>query len=322
MSEDPAEPAGGTAERPDGEAAEHADGATTRLFEEHRGLLFSVAYRMLGTVADAEDAVQDAWLRWASADRSGIQDVKAYLVRVVSNIALDRLRSARAHREAYVGPWLPEPLLTSPDVAEDAELAESVSMALLVVLETLSPLERAVFVLREVFGFPYAEIAEALDRSETSVRQLGTRARKHVEARRPRFAADGRERRAATERFFDAVLGGDINRLMETLAPDVALWTDGGGKVRAARRVIHGADKVGRWLRAVSSSPFGGVEPRDWVVRRVSVNGEPGLLVEGPDGPFTVVTAEVDSAGTVTKVLMVANPDKLRALAEGRRLPM
>ncbi|GAA4133857.1 RNA polymerase sigma-70 factor [Actinomadura keratinilytica] len=315
MSGNPAEPA-------DGRAAEPADAEAARLFEEHRGLLFSVAYRMLGTVADAEDAVQDAWLRWSAADRSGIADVKAYLVRVVSNLALDRLRSARAHRETYVGPWLPEPLLTAPDVAEDAELAESVSMAMLVVLETLSPLERAVFVLREVFGFPYAEIAKALDRSETSVRQLGTRARKHVEARRPRFAADGRERQAATERFFDAVLGGDINRLMETLAPDVTLWTDGGGKVRAARRVIHGADKVGRLLRAIAGSPYAGVDPQDWTFRRVTVNGEQGLLVEGPAGPLTVVIVEVGPGGTVTRVLMVANPDKLRAVSEGRHLPV
>ncbi|HEX2315027.1 MAG TPA: sigma-70 family RNA polymerase sigma factor, partial [Thermomonospora sp.] len=156
---------------------------------------------MLGTAADAEDAVQDAWLRWSGADRTRVADPKAYLVRITTNLSLDRLRSARARRETYVGPWLPEPMLTSPDVAEDAELAESVSMAMLVVLETLSPLERAVFVLHEVFGYPYGEIAVALDRTETTVRQLGTRARKHVEARRPRYESDRRERRAAVERF-------------------------------------------------------------------------------------------------------------------------
>ncbi|WP_341770178.1 RNA polymerase sigma-70 factor [Actinomadura darangshiensis] len=291
-------------------------------FEEHRNLLFAVAYRMLGTAADAEDAVQDAWLRWSAGDRSGVADPKAYLVRITTNVALDRLRSAQARRETYVGPWLPEPLLTSPDVAEDAELSESVSMAMLVVLETLSPLERAVFVLKEVFGFPYAEIGEALDRSEVSVRQLGTRARKHVEARRPRFEAGGAERREATDRFMDAVLGGDINRLMEVLAPDVALWTDGGGKVRAALRPIHGADKVGRWLTAITGRPYAGVEPADMRIRRVYINGEPALVVDGPDGPLSTVTVDVDADGRVHGIHLVANPDKLRSVAGGRELPL
>ncbi|WP_433477412.1 RNA polymerase sigma-70 factor [Spirillospora sp. CA-142024] len=291
-------------------------------FEEHRNLLFAVAYRMLGTAADAEDAVQDAWLRWSAADRSGVADPKAYLVRITTNVALDRLRSAQVRRETYVGPWLPEPMLTSPDVAEDAELSESVSMAMLVVLETLSPLERAVFVLKEVFGYPYAEIAKALDRSEVSVRQLGTRARKHVEARRPRFEAGGAERREVTDRFLDAVLGGDINRLMEVLAPDVALWTDGGGKVRAARRIIHGSDKVGRWLTGISRQPYAGVEPADMLIRRVDINGEPALVVDGPNGPISTVTVDLDDTGRVQAIHLVANPDKLRSIAEGRELPM
>ncbi|MGP4023959.1 RNA polymerase sigma-70 factor [Actinomadura sp. 3N407] len=291
-------------------------------FEEHRNLLFAVAYRMLGTAADAEDAVQDAWLRWFAADRSGVVEPKAYLVRITTNVALDRLRSARARRETYVGPWLPEPMLTSPDVAEDAEMSESVSMAMLIVLETLSPLERAVFVLKEVFGYPYAEIAKALDRAETSVRQLGTRARKHVEARRPRFEAGGAERREATSRFFDAVVGGDINRLMEVLAPDVALWTDGGGKVRAALRIIHGADKVGRWLSAITGRPYAGIEPADMRIRRVHLNGEPALVVDGPDGPISTVTVDIDDDGRIQAVHLVANPDKLNSIATGRRLPM
>jgi RNA polymerase sigma-70 factor (ECF subfamily) len=294
----------------------------TDAFEEHRNLLFAVAYRMLGTAADAEDAVQDAWLRWSSGDRSGVADPKAYLVRITTNVALDRLRSAQARRETYVGPWLPEPMLTSPDVAEDAELSESVSMAMLVVLETLSPLERAVFVLKEVFGYPYAEIAAALDRSEASVRQLGTRARKHVEARRPRFEAGGAERRAATERFLDAVLGGDINRLMEVLAPDVALWSDGGGKVRAPRRAIFGADKVGRFLGGIRGVAYQGVAAGDMRFERVEVNGEPAIVVAGPDGPISAVTVDIDPSGQVQTIHLVANPDKLRALAEGRRLPM
>ncbi|TDC46502.1 RNA polymerase sigma-70 factor [Actinomadura sp. KC345] len=291
-------------------------------FEEHRNLLFAVAYRMLGTAADAEDAVQDAWLRWSAADRSDVADPKAYLVRITSNVALDRLRSARAKRETYVGPWLPEPMLTAPDVAEDVEMSESVSMAMLVVLETLSPLERAVFVLKEVFGYPFAEIAKALDRTEASVRQLGTRARKHVEARRPRFAAGGAERREATDRFFDAVLGGDVNRLMEVLAPDVTLWTDGGGKVKAARRVIHGADKISRWIGAVTGAPYVGVEPADMRMRRVDLNGEPALVIEGPAGPIGTVTIDLNDDGRIQAVYMVANPDKLSSIAEGRRLPM
>jgi RNA polymerase sigma-70 factor (ECF subfamily) len=294
----------------------------TDAFEEHRNLLFAVAYRMLGTAADAEDAVQDAWLRWSSGDRSGVADPKAYLVRITTNVALDRLRSAQARRETYVGPWLPEPMLTSPDVAEDAELSESVSIAMMVVLETLSPLERAVFVLKEVFGYPFAEIAAALDRSEASVRQLGTRARKHVEARRPRFEAGGAERRAATERFLDAVLGGDINRLMEVLAPDVALWSDGGGKVRAPRRAIFGADKVGRFLGGISGVTYQGVEPSAMRFERVEINGEPAIVVAGPDGPISAVTVDIDPSGQVQTIHLVANPDKLRALAEGRRLPM
>jgi RNA polymerase sigma-70 factor (ECF subfamily) len=278
---------------------------------------------MLGTAADAEDAVQDAWIRWSAADRSDVQDPKAYLVRITTNVALDRLRSARAQRETYVGPWLPEPMLTSPDIAaEGAELSESVSMAMLVVLETLSPLERAVFVLKEVFGYPYAEIARALDRTETSVRQLGTRARKHVEARRPRFEAGGAERRAATERFLDAVVGGDINRLMETLAPDVTLWTDGGGKVRAPRKIVHGVELIARFFANITNRPYEGVDPQDWRLRRVEINGGPAVVVDGPDGPISAISATVGDDGRVRDIQLVANPDKLRAIAEGRTLPM
>src|SRR4051812_42909924 len=204
--------------------------AGAKAFEDHRSLLFSVAYRMMGTAADAEDIVQDAWLRWSAGDRSAVEDPRAYLVRVVTNTVIDRLRSARVQRESYVGPWLPEPVLTSPDVAEDVELAESVSLAMLVVLETLSPLERAVFVLREVFGFSYAEIATTLERSEVSVRQVAPRARQHVAERRPRFSPGRGEQRRVTEEFLAATLGGDLERLLAVLAPDVVLVSDGGGK--------------------------------------------------------------------------------------------
>ncbi|MFC5749394.1 RNA polymerase sigma-70 factor [Actinomadura rugatobispora] len=301
---------------------EEPGGGPDAVFQEHRNLLFAVAYRMLGIAADAEDAVQDAWLRWSAADRSGVADPRAYLVRITTNLALDRLRSAQAQRESYVGPWLPEPMLTAPDVAEDAELSESVSMAMLVVLETLSPLERAVFLLKEVFGFPYGEIAQALDRSETAVRQLGTRARKHVEARRPRFETDRRARREATELFLEASLGGDLNKLMEALAPDVVLWTDGGGKVRAARRTIHGAAKVARWVVAVTGLPYAGVRPEDMRLRWAELNGLPGLVLDGPDGPIATITLEVDGEGRIAEIHMVANPDKLRAISANSELPM
>ena len=209
-------------------------------FAEHRTLLFSIAYRILGSAADAEDVVQDAWFKWSADDRSQVSDPKAYLARIVSNLAMDRLRSTRRQRETYVGPWLPEPILTERDASEDVAVAESVSVAMLVVLETLSPLERAVFVLKEVFDFSYAEIADAVDRSESAVRQAGHRARNHIQARRPRFEADRDKEARATERFFAASIGGDINELMELLAPDVTLWTDGGGKVRQAMRPIVG----------------------------------------------------------------------------------
>ena len=212
-------------------------------FADHRNLLFSIAYRILGSAADAEDVVQDAWFKWSADDRSQVSDPKAYLARIVSNLSMDRLRSTRHQRETYVGPWLPEPILTQADAADDVAAAESVSMAMLVVLETLSPLERAVFVLKEVFDFTYAEIGDAVERSEAAVRQAAHRAREHIRARRPRFETDRVKKRAATERFFAAITGGDINELMELLAPEVTLWTDGGGKVRQAMRPIIGVDQ-------------------------------------------------------------------------------
>jgi RNA polymerase sigma-70 factor (TIGR02957 family) len=288
-------------------------------FENYRELLFAVAYRMLGTVADAEDAVQDAWLRWSGTDRSQVRDPRAYLVRVVTNTAVDRLRSARAKRESYVGPWLPEPILTSPDVSEEVELAESVSMAMLVVLETLTPLERAVFVLREVFGFPHAEIATALDRSEVSVRQVARRARAHVQARRPRQPTEPAEHRRVMAEFGAAVLGGDINRLMAVLAPDVVLWTDGGGKVPAARRIIEGADKVARLVVGGWQRGYSGVSMADMRLQTADINGGPALLFEGPEGLLAAVLLEI-TGGRLTAIHLVANPDKLVAVTEGRIL--
>ncbi|MFE6153209.1 RNA polymerase sigma-70 factor [Streptomyces sp. NPDC057889] len=284
------------------------------VFEEHRPVLMGVAYRMLGRVADAEDVVQDAWLRWAQADRDEVREPRAYLVRVATRLAIDRLRQAQVRREAYVGPWLPEPLVTdfgptAPDTAEAAVLAESVSLAVLVVLESLSPLERAVFVLREAFGFPFAEIANTLERSESAVRQLAGRARKHVDERRPRFDVDPVEQRDLTERFLAAATGGDLEGLMTLLAPDARLVGDSGGKSKAPLRVIESADKVGRFLLGAAKGGGAG-----FTFRIVELNGGPAVLalVDGkPDSVFQVDVAD----GHVQCVYIVRNPDKLASLA-------
>ncbi len=281
------------------------------VFEEHRNLLFAVAYRILGSATDAEDAVQDTWLKWSAADRSAVDDPRAYLTRIVANVATDRLRSAARRRETYIGPWLPEPIpldAAAPD-------ADSVSTAMLVVLETLSPLERAVFVLREVFGFGYAEIATAVERSEAAVRQAGHRAREHVQARRPRFTADRAQQRSATERFLAAAGGGDINMLMEVLSPDVALWTDGGGKVKHLTRPVVGARKVATWFAGVARRPYEGVSPADMTMRIVELNGGPGLVFTGAGRVIGTITFDFDADGRITAIYNVANPDKLRALS-------
>ncbi|MEU7743123.1 RNA polymerase sigma-70 factor [Nonomuraea sp. NPDC049158] len=288
-----------------------------QVFNEHRNLLFSVAYRVLGTVADAEDAVQDAWIKWSADDRSQVADPKAYLARIVSNLALQRLRSTRYQRETYVGPWLPEPILTSGDTADDITNADSVSTAMLVVLETLSPLERAVFVLKEVFDFSHAEIAQAVERSETAVRQAAHRAREHVRARRPRFIADRSRQRDVTERFLAAATGGDINTLMELLSPDVTLWTDGGGKVRQALRPVVGAQTVAAWFGAIGKVTYQGVEPGDMNAELVEINGGPGMVFSGLGRVIATVTFDFDADGRITAIHNIANPDKLRAIAEG-----
>lgn len=292
------------------------------VFDDHRNLLFSVAYRVLGTAADAEDAVQDTWVKWSSADRSRVADPKSYLVRIVTNVAMDRLRSARVRRETYVGPWLPEPILTTTDTADDVTAAESVSMALLVVLETLSPLERAVFVLKEAFGFTYAEIADAVERSEEAVRQAAHRARGHVRARRPRFHTDPARQREVTERFFAAATGGDLNTLMQLLAPDVTLWTDGGGKVRQAMRPVTGADRVATWFAAVGTRPYQGIAPADMRAEVVELNGGPGVVFSGGGRVIATLTLDVDRTGRITAIHNVANPDKLRAVAVGTVHPV
>ncbi|WP_225803974.1 RNA polymerase sigma-70 factor [Streptomyces sp. NK15101] len=286
----------------------------TELFEEHRPMLLGVAYRMLGRTADAEDVVQEAWLRWTAADRTAVREPRAFLVRITTRLAIDRLRQAQARRESYVGPWLPEPLVTdfgpaAPDSAERALLADSVSLAVLVVLESLSPLERAVFVLREAFGFPYGEIATALDRSEAAVRQLAGRARRHVDEGRPRYDVDPAERRDLTERFLSAAAGGDLGELLALLAPDVRLVGDSGGKSKAPLRIIESADKVGRFLVAVAGDSWQGYE-----VRFLELNGAPAVLVLADGRPETVFQIEVRD-GLVQCVHIIRNPDKLQGLA-------
>ncbi|MEU9143783.1 RNA polymerase sigma-70 factor [Streptomyces sp. NPDC048349] len=281
----------------------------TDTFEENRRLLFGTAYRMLGSVADAEDIVQDAWLAWNRTDRTAVAHPQAYLVRTVTNLSLNRLTSARAVREAYVGPWLPEPLLTSPDVAEEAELADTVSMAVLVVLETLTPVERAVFLLREVFGYAYAEIAEVVGKSEAAVRQSAHRAREHVRARRPRFTADASEQREIAEKFLAACAGGDLGEVLALLAPDVVSWSDGGGVVSAARRPLQGPDRVARWLLGVLAKP----DVRGMEMRITEINGEPGLLLVLGGAHIGAVTFEA-AGGRITALRFVVNPQKLRGV--------
>ncbi|MER5847685.1 RNA polymerase sigma factor SigJ [Streptomyces sp. NPDC002012] len=290
-----------------------ADTATD-VFEDHRPVLTGVAYRMLGRIADAEDVVQEAWLRWSSASREDVREPRAFLVRIITRLAVDRLRQVQSRREAYVGPWLPEPLVTDfgpavPDTAEQAVLADSVSVAVLVVLESLSPLERAVFVLREAFGFPYAEIAATLDRTEAAVRQLAGRARRHVEERKPRYDVDPAQCRDLTERFLAAAAGGDIEELLALLAPDVRLVGDSGGKSKAPLRVIESADKVGRFLIAVAHG-----QTQDLDMRFLELNGAPGLLVLSGGKPDSVFQVDVRD-GLIQCVYIVRNPDKLANLA-------
>ena len=286
----------------------------TDVFEEHRPVLLGVAYRMLGRVADAEDVVQEAWLRWSGADRADVREPRGYLVRITTRLAIDRLRQIKARNEAYVGPWLPEPYVTDfgdvvPDTAERAVLADSVSLAVLVVMESLSPLERAVFVLREAFGYPYADIAALLDREEPAVRQLAGRARRHVEERRPRYEVDPAQRRDFTERFLAAAAEGDLDALMSLLAPDVRLVGDSGGKSKAPVRIIETADKVGRFLIGAARK---GVP--DMSFRALELNGGPAVVVLSGDEVVTVFQVDV-ADGRIQSVYLLSNPDKLQSLS-------
>lgn len=277
-------------------------------FVAHRNLLFTVAYQVLGTAADAEDVVQETWLQWAATDRSDVRDPRAFLVRVVTRQAMNRLRTLARRREEYVGEWLPEPLLTGPDVAEDVELAESVSIAMLTVLETLGPTERVVFVLREVFDVPYDEIAAAVDKSAAAVRQVAHRAREHVRARRPRVRVEPGEQERVVARFLEAVGTGDLPALLEVLAPDVEMISDGGGLAPAVRIPLSGADLIGRALAGFARrAPEGAA----LVPRRL--NGAPAACVE-IDGVLDTAISIVVEDGLVTGIYAVRNPDKLTRL--------
>ncbi|MCA2223597.1 RNA polymerase sigma-70 factor [Nonomuraea aurantiaca] len=273
----------------------------TEAFLAHRNLLFTVAYEMLGSAADAEDVLQETWLLWAGVDLGTVRDQRAYLVRITTRQALKRLRTLGRRKESYVGPWLPEPLLTAPDVAEDVELADSVSTAMLLVLETLQPTERAVFVLREVFDLDYDEIAEAVGKSPAAVRQIAHRARGHVAARRPRDVVSPAETRAALQAFQRAVETGDLQRLLDILAPDVVLLADGGGVKLAALAPVVGADQVARVLGNLT--PVASLQP-------AQVNGHPALIVRLDGEIDTVVTVRIGN-GLITGLYAVRNPEKL-----------
>jgi RNA polymerase sigma-70 factor (ECF subfamily) len=278
-------------------------------FVTHRGLLFTVAYEMLGSAADAEDVVQETWLRWADVDQSQVREPRAYLVRIVTRQALNRLRTLARQREEYVGSWLPEPLLTSPDVAEDVELAESVSIAMLTVLETLGPAERAVFVLRDVFDAPYDEIAEAVGKTPAAARQIAHRARAHVAARRPRMEVSRAQQQAVVERFLAALTSGDLQGLMDVLAPDIVLVADGGGMAPAVRHPVQGQKQVATLLNGFARFAPGAQVATLWL------NGGLAAWID-PGGEFNTAVSLAVEDGRITRIYAVRNPHKLTRLVE------
>lgn len=285
-------------------------------FEEHRHHLFGVAYRMLGRVAEAEDVVQETWLRWNEADRTAIERPKAWLTTVGSRIAIDRLRSAQARREAYVGPWLPEPIVTSPDdPAEHAELAESLSIAFLTMLERLDPVERAAFLLREVFGHDYDEVAATIDRSSVNCRQIVHRAKERLGPDRPaRFDPGPEAERRLLDSFMAAAVGGDLDALHRVLAEDVVAWSDGGVKQHAARRPVVGRDRVAIFVRGIASKRS--LLHSELRVEHARVNGAPGFLVYGDGEVFMTMAFDIGADGIKT-IHSVLNPDKLDHLRAG-----
>lgn len=285
--------------------------STSRIrdFDLHRPLLFSIAYRMLGSVMDAEDVVQEAFVRWQGASEGGVRSPRAYLSAVVTRLSIDQLRSVRVRREEYVGPWLPEPLPEEPDIADTAALNESLSMAFLVLLESLTPTERAVFLLREVFDYDYGEISRLVGKSEANCRQIARRARGYIAARRPRFERSPEQEERMTESFLEACMEGDMEGLLGLLAEDIILWSDGGGKVRAALNPIRGSDKVARFFMGILSKA-----PPGLVVRQTRVNGQPGIIGYYADGqPQSVTTFDI-AEECIRAIHTLVNPEKLRNL--------
>jgi|RhiMetdeSRZDD1v2_1073273.scaffolds.fasta_scaffold343785_1 RNA polymerase sigma-70 factor (ECF subfamily) len=310
--------------------AESAMSSPDASFEPYRRRLVGLAYRMLGSMADAEDAVQETYLRWHTADRDNVSNPRAFLMTTTTRICLDMLKSARARREEYVGPWLPEPVVDTAALAPDSrtELAEDLSIALLLTLDRLSPLERAAFLLHDVFDFSFNEVAPALERSEAACRQLAARARSHVRAVRPRGATVPPARSGEIDAkhaqllsaFMAATQAGDLDALTRLLASDVRIVTDGGGKVRAAREVIDGADRAAQFLVNASRPHPGQWWRTDFTLRVATINGLPGVIVDAPEGP--VQTAAFEIEGDVIRALyVVRNPEKLRHLATGARPP-
>jgi RNA polymerase sigma-70 factor (ECF subfamily) len=280
----------------------------TQVFDRNRPLLFSIACRMMGSVMDAEDAVQEAYLRWERASEDEVRSPSAYLSKVVTRLCIDRLRSSRVRREQYVGPWLPEPLLgeQAKEISLAPDLEDTLSMAFLVLLESLTPVERAVFLLREVFDYEYAEIAALVGKSEANSRQISRRARQSVAARRPRFESSPQQEERLIESFLRASLSGEMEALLALLSDDVTLYSDGGGKTRAALNPIYGADNVARFLTGILSNI-----PPGFAVRQTRVNGRPGLVGYFGDGsPHSVVTLEV-AEGSIRAIRLVVNPEKL-----------
>ncbi|MFD0363020.1 RNA polymerase sigma-70 factor [Nocardia sp. GCM10030253] len=274
--------------------------SATEAFVAHRNLLFTVAYEMLGSAADAEDVLQETWMKWVGVDLDTVHEQRAYLVRITTRQALIRLRTLGRRKESYIGPWLPEPLLTAPDVAEDIELADSVSMAMLLVLETLAPTERAVFVLREVFDLGYDEIADAVDKTPAAVRQIAHRARTHVAARRPRGIVSPAQTRDTLDAFQHAIETGNLQSLLDVLAPDVVLLTDGGGIKQAALSPIVGADMVALVLGRITAASL----------HPAQINGYPARVLRIDDEIDTVVAVRIDN-GLITGLYAVRNPEKL-----------
>lgn len=288
-----------------------ADTSRLAAFDEHRGLLFSIAYRMLGSVADTEDILQETFIRWLKAPAEEVRSAKAFLITIITRLSINHLQSARVRREEYVGQWLPEPLITNDegDPTTRFQTGESLSIAFLVLMERLNPTERAVFLLREIFDYEYGEVAAALGQSEANCRQILRRARQHIRAERPRFKASAEEHDELLERFRQATGSGDINALVTLLSADVVLHTDGGGKAPALPNQIHGADRVARAI-------VGGMTrlaPGNLVERMVQINGEPGIVTYQNGRPFGVFTIQVRE-GRIAAIYGITNPDKLAHL--------